>query len=70
MGISSSSWKPDISIPAEYILFKHYLGEPADAGVEAKIAAFIRRQQRRTTAGRCSPMAPSTSPAASRPILH
>jgi len=35
----------DISIPAEYILFKHYLGEPADAGVEAKIAAFIRRQQ-------------------------
>jgi squalene-hopene/tetraprenyl-beta-curcumene cyclase len=35
----------DVSIPAEYILFKHYLGEPADAGLEAKIAAFIRRQQ-------------------------
>jgi squalene-hopene/tetraprenyl-beta-curcumene cyclase len=35
----------DVSIPAEYILFKHYLGEPADAELEAKIAAFIRRQQ-------------------------
>src|ERR1700736_3391185 len=35
----------DVSIPAEYILFKHYLGEPADAGLEARIAAFIRRQQ-------------------------
>ena len=35
----------DVSIPAEFILFKHYLGEPADAGLEAKIAAFIRRQQ-------------------------
>ncbi|MGA7383729.1 MAG: squalene--hopene cyclase, partial [Methylocella sp.] len=35
----------DVSIPAEYILFKHYLGEPADAGLEAKIAAFIRRRQ-------------------------
>ena len=35
----------DVSIPSEYILFKHFLGEPADAGLEAKIAAFIRRQQ-------------------------
>jgi len=35
----------DVSIPAEYILFKHYLGEPADAHLEAKIAAYIRRRQ-------------------------
>jgi squalene-hopene/tetraprenyl-beta-curcumene cyclase len=35
----------DVSIPAEYILFKHFLGEPADAGLEAKIATFIRRRQ-------------------------
>jgi len=35
----------DVSIPAEYILFKHYLGEPADAGLEAKIAAYLRRKQ-------------------------
>jgi squalene-hopene/tetraprenyl-beta-curcumene cyclase len=35
----------DVSIPAEYILFKHYLGEPADAGLEAKIAAYLRRRQ-------------------------
>jgi squalene-hopene/tetraprenyl-beta-curcumene cyclase len=35
----------DVSIPAEYILFKHFFGEPADAGLEAKIASYIRRQQ-------------------------
>jgi len=35
----------DVSIPAEYILFKHFLGEPADPGLEAKIAAYIRRKQ-------------------------
>jgi squalene-hopene/tetraprenyl-beta-curcumene cyclase len=35
----------DVSIPAEYILFKRYLGEPADAGLEAKIAAYLRRKQ-------------------------
>ena len=29
----------DVSIPAEYILFKHFLGEPADAGLEAKLEA-------------------------------
>src|SRR5205807_9649920 len=33
------------TIPAEYILFKHYLGEPAAAGLEAKIAAYLRRKQ-------------------------
>jgi squalene-hopene/tetraprenyl-beta-curcumene cyclase len=35
----------DVSIPAEYILFKHFLSEPADAELEAKLASFIRRQQ-------------------------
>jgi squalene-hopene/tetraprenyl-beta-curcumene cyclase len=35
----------DVSIPAEYILFKHYLGEPAAVGLEAKIAAYFRRKQ-------------------------
>jgi squalene-hopene/tetraprenyl-beta-curcumene cyclase len=35
----------DVSIPAEYILFKHYLGEPADSVLEAKIAAYLRRKQ-------------------------
>lgn len=35
----------DVSIPAEYILFQHFLGQPADAELEGKIATFIRRQQ-------------------------
>ncbi|MGH6838250.1 MAG: squalene--hopene cyclase [Methylocella sp.] len=35
----------DVTISAEYILFKHYLGEPADAWLEAKIAAYLRRNQ-------------------------
>src|SRR6202023_2971015 len=35
----------DVTIAAEYILFKHYLGQSADAGLEAKIAAYLRRKQ-------------------------
>jgi len=35
----------DVSIPAEYILFQHFLGQPADAELEGKLATFIRRQQ-------------------------
>jgi squalene-hopene/tetraprenyl-beta-curcumene cyclase len=35
----------DVSIPAEYVLFKHFLGDPAGAGLEAKIAAYIRGKQ-------------------------
>ncbi len=35
----------DVSIPAEYILIKHYLGEPADSGLGAKIGAYLRRKQ-------------------------
>jgi squalene-hopene/tetraprenyl-beta-curcumene cyclase len=35
----------DATIPSEYVLLKHYLGEPADAGFEAKMAAYLRRIQ-------------------------
>ncbi len=35
----------DATIPAEYVLLRHYLGEPVDAQLEAKIAAYLRRIQ-------------------------
>jgi squalene-hopene/tetraprenyl-beta-curcumene cyclase len=35
----------DATIPAEYVLLRHYLGEPVDAALEAKIAAYLRRTQ-------------------------
>lgn len=35
----------DSTIPAEYILMRHYLGEPVDAALEAKIARYLRRIQ-------------------------
>ena len=35
----------DCTIPAEYILLRHYLGEPVDAGLEAKVARYLRRVQ-------------------------
>jgi squalene-hopene/tetraprenyl-beta-curcumene cyclase len=35
----------DATIPAEYVLLKHYLGEPADPALEAKIAVYLRRIQ-------------------------
>ncbi|MFT3976547.1 MAG: squalene--hopene cyclase [Sphingomonas bacterium] len=35
----------DCTIPAEYILLRHYLGEPVDAALEAKIARYLRRIQ-------------------------
>jgi squalene-hopene/tetraprenyl-beta-curcumene cyclase len=35
----------DATIPAEYVLLKHFLGEPADPAVEAKIAVYLRRIQ-------------------------
>jgi squalene-hopene/tetraprenyl-beta-curcumene cyclase len=35
----------DVTIPAEYVLLRHYLGEPVDAELERKIAAYIRRTQ-------------------------
>ena len=35
----------DATIPAEYVLTRHYLGEPVYAALEAKIAAYLRRIQ-------------------------
>ena len=35
----------DSTIPAEYVLLRHYLGEPVDAALEAKIANYLRRAQ-------------------------
>jgi squalene-hopene/tetraprenyl-beta-curcumene cyclase len=35
----------DDTIPSEYILLRHYLGEPIDAALEAKIANYLRRRQ-------------------------
>ncbi len=35
----------DCTIPAEYVLLRHYLGEPVDAPLEAKIAVYLRRTQ-------------------------
>jgi squalene-hopene/tetraprenyl-beta-curcumene cyclase len=35
----------DATIPAEYVLLRHYLGEPVDAELESGIAAYLRRIQ-------------------------
>ncbi len=35
----------DATIPAEYVLLRHYLGEPVDAALEAKIVRYLRRIQ-------------------------
>lgn len=35
----------DITIPAEYILLRHYLAEPVDSDLERKVTAYIRRKQ-------------------------
>src|SRR5512142_299289 len=35
----------DCTIPAEYVLLRHYLGEPVDAQLEAKIGRYLRRIQ-------------------------
>jgi squalene-hopene/tetraprenyl-beta-curcumene cyclase len=36
----------DATIPSEYVLLRHYFGEPVDAALEAKIAVYLRRIQR------------------------
>src|ERR671937_290919 len=36
----------DATIPAEYVLLQHYLGEGDRLGIEPKIAAYLRRTQR------------------------
>jgi squalene-hopene/tetraprenyl-beta-curcumene cyclase len=35
----------DATIPAEYVLMVHYLGEPAEAALERKIGRYLRRIQ-------------------------
>ena len=35
----------DVSVPAEYVLLKHYLDEPIDPALEQKFATYLRRQQ-------------------------
>jgi len=35
----------DATIPAEYVLLRHHLGEPVDAELERKIAVYLRRIQ-------------------------
>jgi squalene-hopene/tetraprenyl-beta-curcumene cyclase len=35
----------DATIPAEYVLLRHYLGEPVDADLEARIGRYLRRIQ-------------------------
>src|SRR5260370_36551178 len=35
----------DCTIPAEYVLLRHYLGEPVDTVLEAKIGNYLRRVQ-------------------------
>jgi squalene-hopene/tetraprenyl-beta-curcumene cyclase len=35
----------DATIPSEYVLFRHFRGEPEDIGLEAKIANYLRRIQ-------------------------
>src|SRR5260221_9758729 len=35
----------DSTIPAEYVLLRHYLGEPVDTALEARIANYLRRVQ-------------------------
>ncbi len=36
----------DATIPAEYILLRHYLGEPDDLELERKVGVYLRRIQR------------------------
>src|SRR6201989_1118854 len=35
----------DATIPAEYVLLRHYLAEPVDVALEAKIGVYLRRIQ-------------------------
>ena len=51
----------DCTIPAEYVLLRHYRGEPVDAALEAQDRRSICAASRaRTAAGRCSTTATST----------
>jgi squalene-hopene/tetraprenyl-beta-curcumene cyclase len=41
----------DATIPAEFVLLKHYLGEPEDLDLEARIGRYLRRIQALDTHG-------------------
>ena len=41
----------DCTIPAEYVLLRHYLAEPVDEELERKIAVYLRRTQSRQHGG-------------------
>src|SRR5258706_4346160 len=40
-----SELEADSTIPAEYVLLRHYLDEPLDPTIEEKFAVYLRRQQ-------------------------
>ncbi|HMK89784.1 MAG TPA: squalene--hopene cyclase [Methylocystis sp.] len=49
LGKSDGHWcfelEADCTIPAEYVLMRHYRAEPVDAALEAKIGNYLRRIQ-------------------------
>jgi squalene-hopene/tetraprenyl-beta-curcumene cyclase len=49
LGKSDGHWcfelEADCTIPAEYVLMRHYRAEPVDAELERKIAVYLRRTQ-------------------------
>jgi hypothetical protein len=52
----------DCTIPAEYVLLRHYLGEPVAVELEAKIGRYLRASSLPSiTAGACFTRARSTS---------
>jgi hypothetical protein len=58
----------DATIPAEYILLRHYRGEPDDLALESKIGAYLRRRVR-TADGHFLKVVRLILAPASRPIL-
>jgi squalene-hopene/tetraprenyl-beta-curcumene cyclase len=58
----------DATIPAEYVLLAHYLGEIPNPDIERRIGTYLRRIQADHGGGRFITAAPSTSARPSRPI--
>ena len=50
----------DATIPAEYVLLRHYRGEPRDAGWNRKSQSICGASRERTAAGRSITTATST----------
>ena len=59
----------DATIPAEYVLLEHFLGE-IDPALERRIGVYLRARQAATAAGRSIPAASSTSARRSRPTTR